>query len=135
VDVPELFLPSHPNPVHMLYVYGAGPLSADECFAGCMRESPDRIPLAELRGSEACQCLSSLNTGHPGRIATADASNSLLTFERCATLIKKSDVARQLEMAMITLVLYTTIDVVLFFKDRKLVEVFYDPTFSKSKMA
>ena len=57
------------------------------------------------------------------------------TFERCATLIKKSDVGRQLEMEMIKLVLYTTIDVVLFFKDRKLVEVFYDPIFSKSKMA
>lgn len=134
-DVHELFLPNHPNRVHMLYGYGAGRVSADECLAACMRQSPDRIFLAELRGNEAWEYLNSLNTGHPGSITTTHANNALQTFERCATLIKKSDVGRQLEMEMIKLVLYTTIDVVLFFKDRKLVEVFYDPIFSKSKMA
>lgn len=134
-DVHELFLPNHPNRVHMLYGYGAGRVSADECLAACMRQSPDRIFLAELRGNEAWEYLNSLNTGHPGSITTTHANNALQTFERCATLIKKSDVGRQLDMEMIKLVLYTTVDVVLFFKDRKLIEVFYDPIFSKSKMA
>ncbi|MBP8302435.1 MAG: P-type DNA transfer ATPase VirB11, partial [Planctomycetes bacterium] len=63
------------------------------------------------------------------------ANGALQTFERIATLVKKSEVGRQLDMEMIKLVLYSTIDVVLFFKDRKLVEVFYDPIFAKSKMA
>ena len=57
------------------------------------------------------------------------------TFERIATLIKKSEVGRQLDIEMIKLVLYTTLDVVLYFKDRKLVEIFYDPVFAKSKVA
>ena len=134
-DVHELFLDNHPNRVHMLYGYGAGRVTADECLASCMRQSPDRIFLAELRGNEAWEYLNSLNTGHPGSITTTHANNSLQTFERIATLVKKSDVGRQLDMEMIKLVLYTTIDVVLFFKDRKLVEVFYDPIFAKSKMA
>ena len=37
-------------------------------------------------------------------------------------------------MDMIKLVLHTTVDVVLFFHERKLIEVFYDPIFSKAKI-
>lgn len=134
-DVHEFFLDNHPNRVHMLYGYGAGRVTADECLASCMRQSPDRIFLAELRGNEAWEYLNSLNTGHPGSITTTHSNGALQTFERIATLVKKSEVGRQLDMEMIKLVLYSTIDVVLFFKDRKLVEVFYDPIFAKSKMA
>ncbi|WP_413154188.1 P-type DNA transfer ATPase VirB11 [Bartonella sp. cb54] len=133
-DVHELFLPNHPNHVHMIYGNSAGRVSADECLDACMRQSPDRIFLAELRGNEAWEYLNSLNTGHPGSITTTHANNALQTFERCATLIKRSEIGRQLDLQMIKQVLYTTIDVVLFFKDRKLSEVFYDPIFSKSKM-
>lgn len=134
-DVHELFLENHPNRIHMLYGYGAGRITADECLTSCMRLSPDRIFLAELRGNEAWEYLNSLNTGHPGSITTTHANNALQTFERVATLIKKSEVGRQLDMEMIKMVLYTTIDVVLYFQDRRLLEVFYDPIFSKSKLA
>jgi type IV secretion system protein VirB11 len=133
-DVHELFLENHPNCIHMLYGYGAGRITADECLAACMRLSPDRIFLAELRGNEAWEYLNSLNTGHPGSITTTHANSALQTFERIATLIKKSDVGRQLDIEMIKLVLHTTIDIVLFFNERKLIEVFYDPVFSKSKI-
>ncbi|EJF85250.1 P-type DNA transfer ATPase VirB11 [Candidatus Bartonella washoeensis] len=134
-DVHELFLPNHPNHVHMLYGDNVGRVSADECLDACMRQSPDRIFLAELRGNEAWEYLNSLNTGHPGSITTTHANNALQTFERCATLIKRSEVGRQLDLEMIKMVLYTTVDVVFFVKNRKLSEVFYDPIFSKSKMA
>ncbi|MET3559411.1 type IV secretion system protein VirB11 [Bartonella japonica] len=133
-DVHEIFLPNHPNHVHMIYGNGAGRVSADECLDACMRQSPDRIFLAELRGNEAWEYLNSLNTGHPGSITTTHANNALQTFERCATLIKRSEIGRQLDLEMIKMVLYMTVDVVLFFKDRKLSEVFYDPIFSKSKI-
>ncbi|EJE4644415.1 P-type DNA transfer ATPase VirB11 [Vibrio parahaemolyticus] len=134
-DVHELMLDNHPNVVPMLYGYGKGRYPADECLAACMRQTPDRIFLAELRGNEAWEYLNSLNTGHPGSITTVHANNALQTFERIATLVKKSEVGRQLDMEMIKLVLYTTIDVVLFFHERKLVEVFYDPIFAKKQMA
>ncbi|MBX4335917.1 P-type DNA transfer ATPase VirB11 [Bartonella raoultii] len=133
-DVHELFLPNHPNHVHMIYGNGAGRVPADECLDACMRQSPDRIFLAELRGNEAWEYLNSLNTGHPGSITTTHANNALQTFERCATLIKRSEVGRQLDIEMIKLVLYTTVDVILFVKNRQLSEVFYDPIFSKSKI-
>ncbi|WP_039758831.1 P-type DNA transfer ATPase VirB11 [Bartonella queenslandensis] len=134
-DVHELFLPNHPNHVNMIYGNNVGRVSAEECLDACMRQSPDRIFLAELRGNEAWEYLNSLNTGHPGSITTTHANSALQTFERCATLIKRSEVGRQLELEMIKIVLYTTVDVVLFFKDRKLSEVFYDPIFAKSKIA
>lgn len=134
-DVHELFLENHPNKIHMLYGYGSGRITADECLTSCMRLSPDRIFLAELRGDESWEYLNSLNTGHPGSITTTHANNAIQTFERVATLIKKSAVGRQLDMDMIRNVLYTTIDVVLYFENRKLKEVFYDPIFSKSKVA
>lgn len=133
-DVHELFLPEHPNRVHMLYGNGAGRVSADECLAACLRLSPDRIFLAELRGNETWEYLNSLNTGHPGSITTTHANNALQTFERVATLIKKSEIGRQLDLEMIKSILYTTLDVVLYFENRKLIEVFYDPIFAKSKL-
>jgi type IV secretion system protein VirB11 len=133
-DVHELMLPDHPNRVHMLYGEGQGRMTADACLASCMRQSPDRIFLAELRGNEAWEYLNSLNTGHPGAITSTHANNALQTFERIAMLVKKSEIGRQLELSMIRNVLFTTIDVVLFIRDRRLVEIFYDPIFSKSKM-
>lgn len=134
-DVHELFLPNHPNRVHMIYGAGNGRVSADECLASCMRQSPDRIFLAELRGDEAWEYVNSLNTGHPGSITTTHANGALQAFERVATLIKKSPVGRQLDIEMIKRVLYATVDVVLFFHERKLVEVFYDPSYAKSQLA
>ncbi len=133
-DVHELFLPKHPNRVHLLYGSGTGRVSADECLAACMRLSPDRIFLAELRGNEAWEYLNSLNTGHPGSITTTHANNAVQTFERVATLIKKSEIGRQLDLEMIKFILYTTLDVILYFENRKLIEVFYDPIFARLKL-
>lgn len=134
-DVHELFLENHKNRVHLLYGYGAGRISAQECLAACMRLLPDRIFLAELRGVEAWEYLNSLNTAHPGSITTTHANNAIQTFDRTASLIKISEIGRMLDMDLIKHVLHTTLDVVLYFSERKLVEVFYDPIFSKAKLA
>jgi type IV secretion system protein VirB11 len=134
-DVHELLLPRHPNRVHMLYGSGAGRIAAEECLAACLRQSPDRIFLAELRGSEAWEYLNALNTGHPGSITTTHANNAVQTFDRIATLVKASEVGRQLDLETIRRVLYATVDVVLFIRDRHLVEVFYDPVFARSGAA
>lgn len=132
-DVHELFLPQHPNVIALLYGQGTGRVSADECIAACMRATPDRIFLAELRGDEAWEYLMSLNTGHPGSITTTHANGALQTFERITTLIKKSSAGQHIGMEMIKQVLYTTMDIVLFVKDRQLTEIFYDPIFAKAK--
>lgn len=134
-DVHELFLKKHPNRVHMIYGNGKGRVTAVEALRSCMRQSPDRIILAELRGDEAWEYLGSLNTAHPGSISTTHANNATQTFQRVGTLIKQSDVGRALDYDMINRTLFSTIDVVLYFSERKLVEVFYDPVFKNKQWA
>jgi type IV secretion system protein VirB11 len=134
-DVHELALPNHPNRIHLMFGEGEGRVSADTCLAACMRLSPDRIFLAELRGSEAWEYVMSLNTGHPGSVTTTHANSAVQAFERIASLIKNSDVGRGLDVSEIRRVLHTTLDVVLSMAERKVTEIFYDPIFAKERMS
>lgn len=132
-DVHELAIPRHPNRVHLLFGDGPGRVTAEACLAACMRLSPDRIFLAELRGSEAWEYVLSLNTGHPGSVTTTHANGAVQVFERIACLIKNSEVGRGLNAAEIRRVLYGTLDVVLFMADRRVTEVFFDPFFAREQ--
>lgn len=131
-DVPELILPNHPNQVNMLFGDINGRLSAMECLRACMRQSPDRIFLAEIRGNESWDYINSLNTGHPGSISTVHANNAIQSFDRITSLIKQSETGQTLHVQFIKDFLYNTIDIVLFLHKRRVLEVFYDPIFSKS---
>ena len=56
-DVPELFLPSHPNHVHLFYPSEAkeednASVTAAALLKSCLRMKPTRILLAELRSGE-----------------------------------------------------------------------------------
>lgn len=130
-DVFELLI-KHPNHLALKYGDGEGHATAKECLAATMRLLPDRIFLAELRGDEAWDYLSTVsNSGHPGSITTVHADSAILAFSRIAMLIKQSPIGKMLDIELIQKVLYTSIDVVLFFHDRELVELFYDPIFKK----
>ena len=133
-DVHELALPNHPNRVHLMFGEGPGRVTAEACLAACMRLSPDRIFLAELRGGEAWEYVQSLNTGHPGSVTTTHANGAVQAFERIASLIKNSEVGRRLEVSEIRRVLHAALDVVLFVAERKVTEVFYDPIFARANM-
>lgn len=133
-DVHELDLPNHPNKVHMLYGNSAK-VTAEQALRSCMRQSPDRIFLAELRGNEAWEYINSLNTGHPGSITTTHANSAILTYSRIAALIKNSDTGSTLDYESIMRTLEQTVHIVLFIHARKLVEVFYDPIFARNKLA
>lgn len=132
-DVHELKLPSHPNRVHMMFGEGQGRISAKECLRAAMRMSPDRIFPAEIRGDEAWDYLNSLNTGHPGSIVTVHASSAIETYGRVFDLAIPG--ASGLDAEFVKDKIYSTIHITLYFHNRKLIEVFYDPIFSKSKMA
>ncbi len=134
-DVHELFLPNHQEVTHLFYGDGNGRISALACVAACMRITPERIFLAELRGPEAWDYTNALNTDHGGGITTTHANGAIEAFDRIATLIKNSEVGRTLEMPMIKHLLHTTIDVVLFMRARKVLQVFYDPMFKRRQMS
>lgn len=126
-DVHELYLPRHPNKVHLLYGTGQGQTSASECVAACMRSSPDRIFLSELRGPEAWDYLTALNTGHPGSVTTTHANSARDCFHRVALLIKQSGAGQQIDVQTLRDFLLGTLDIALYFSAFKLVEVYFNP--------
>ena len=126
-DVHELFLPNHPNRVHMIYGKGAGRMSATECIEATMRSSPDRIFLSELRGPEAWDYLNALNTGHPGSVTTTHANSARDTFERVALLVKQSAAGNQMDIDTIRRYLFSTLDISLYFANYKLTQVYFNP--------
>ena len=131
-DVHELVLPDHPDRLHIMFGDSPGRVTARQALAACMRASPDRIFLAELRSDEAWDYIASLNTGHPGAISTVHAGGALETFSRIANLILQSEAGRVLPPELVRHELYQTLNVTLHFHQRKLMEVFYDPIFAKS---
>jgi type IV secretion system protein VirB11 len=129
-DVHELFLNQHPNKVHLFYSRedeGGSKVSPKQALASCLRMKPDRILLAELRGDEAWEFIKSVNTGHPGSISTMHANGAYEAFEQLTALIKDSRTGAHLDTDYIQQRLFTTIDIVLFYHQRRLREIYYDP--------
>ena len=123
-DVHELTLPLHENKVHLFY---GDFVSAKDALKSCMRMKPDRILLTELRGDEAFDFISALNTGHPGAITTTHANNPLDAYGRIATLIKQSPVGLSLDWAHIYRQVVTSVDVMMQFSRTRMTELYYDP--------
>ncbi|MFY2610528.1 P-type DNA transfer ATPase VirB11 [Achromobacter ruhlandii] len=132
-DTHELTLPKHENKVHMIYER-KGPITPQICIESCMRQSADRILVSEIRGSEAWDYLTALNTGHEGGIATTHANNARATYSRLASLVKASEVGKTLDYQTIRDELTATIHLVLFLRRRKVVEVFYDPIYAREEL-
>lgn len=136
-DVHELFLNQHENKVHLYYARedeGGAKVTPKQALASCLRMKPDRILLAELRGDEAWEFIKSVNTGHPGSISTMHANGAFESFEQLTALIKDSRTGAHLDASYIKNRLFTTIDVVLFYHQRKLREIYYDPEFKRKQL-
>src|SRR3546814_7067367 len=126
-DVHELILPRHRNRVHLMYGGTRGRVSATESLAACMRLSPDRIFLAELRGPETWDYLAALNTGYPGSVTTTHSNGAADAFDRLAMLIKQSPTGGNLDLPTIQAFLRQTIDIVLHFERFRLKELLFEP--------
>ncbi|CAM5219997.1 Flp pilus assembly CpaF family ATPase OS=Castellaniella defragrans OX=75697 GN=HNR28_002328 PE=3 SV=1 [Castellaniella defragrans] len=126
-DVHELMLPRHRNRIHLMCGGTRGRVSATDSLAACMRLSPDRIFLAELRGPETWDYLAALNTGHPGSVTTTHANGAADTFDRLAVLIKQSPTGGNLDLETIQALLRQTVDIVLYFERFRLKELWFVP--------
>lgn len=123
-DTHELSLPKHPNRVHLFYKEH---ITAKMIIAACMRLKPDRIFLTELRGDEAWDYLSALNTGHAGGLTSVHANNAESVFYRIAQLAKESATGRTMDYDFILNTVRSTIDIVCFFHRTHMTELYYDP--------
>jgi len=136
-DTPELPLPQHPNHVHLLYSkdgQGVSTTTPKSLLESCLRMKPDRILLAELRGSEAYYYLRNVASGHPGSITTIHSDSARMAFVSLRLLVKETPHIA-LETDDINMLLYTLIDVVVQMKHRKVTEVYYDPMKKRQGLA
>ncbi len=74
-DTHEVGSDDHDEIGYLVYGEQEGRLSARECLRTCMRLSPDRIFLTELRDDAAWDYIKSANTGHPGSIFSAHSNS------------------------------------------------------------
>ncbi|WP_395009132.1 P-type DNA transfer ATPase VirB11 [Undibacterium sp.] len=137
-DVHEVSLKSHENKVHLFFAReeeGGEKPSPKEALAACLRMEPSRILLAELRGDEAWEFIKNVGTGHGGSITTAHAGGAWEAFEQLASLVKDSKTGAHLDIEYIKRRLYSVIDIVLFYDQKKLREIYYDPEFKQQNLA
>lgn len=145
-DVPELFLPNHPNHVHLFY-----PSESDEkslvtpakLLKSCLRMKPTRILLAELRGGETFDFVNIAASGHGGSITSIHAGSCDLAFERLALMILQNPQGRTLPYDVIRRLLFMVIDIIIHVDNdescdannlgRHITEIWFDPESKKNK--
>lgn len=86
-DVLEI-RPSQPNAVSLVVNKNA---SSSDLLKACLRFRPERIIMGELRGAEAYDFLSAINSGHPGGISTLHAASPEAALSRLALMVLQAD--------------------------------------------
>lgn len=77
-----------PNLVAMRTKDGVASLS--DLVKSSLRLRPDRIPIGEVRGSEALDLLKAWGTGHPGGIGTIHANTAIGALRRFEQLVQEA---------------------------------------------
>lgn len=139
-DTPELFLPDHPNHVHLFYKSEANEedgaiVTPASLLKSCLRMKPTRILLAELRSGETYDFLNVAASGHRGSITSVHAGSCDLAFERLALMVLQNRQGRQLPYPVIRRLLHLVVDVVVHITNdtdeggfgRNITELWYDP--------
>ncbi|HET9258498.1 MAG TPA: CpaF family protein [Acidimicrobiia bacterium] len=107
-DAAELALPGHvvrleARPAN---AEGAGAITIRSLVRSALRLRPDRLIVGEVRGPEALDLISALNTGHRGSLTTVHANSPREAMLRLETLalsagdVSESVVRRQLRAAV-----------------------------------
>jgi pilus assembly protein CpaF len=68
-------------------IEGKGEVGQRELIKNCLRMRPDRIILGEVRGAEAIDMLTAMNTGHDGSLGTVHANNTRDALARFETMV------------------------------------------------
>lgn len=141
-DVREIFI-SHSNIVHLLYSKGGQSLAKvtpADLITSCMRMKPDRVLLAELRGSESYDFLKLLTTGHSGSITSYHAASCQDALARFVLMAKEHIEAAAYQDVALKRLMMTAIDIVAHLKavpifengvqigkKRVMTEIYFDP--------
>ena len=69
---------------------GKGEINQQDLVKNCLRMRPERIILGEIRGGEALDMLSAMNTGHDGSMSTLHANNPREAISRLENMCAMS---------------------------------------------
>lgn len=137
-DTPELAL-DHPNRVHLFYSSedrdaAGATVTPTTLLRSCYRMRPDRILLAEIRGSEAAEFLAAASSGHAGSITSVHAGSCDLALDRMAQMIGQTRMGAGTPRATIEQDLAAVVDIVVHMdndtasgRGRHVTEIRYDP--------
>lgn len=89
---------------------GAGEITLQQLVRSALRLRPDRIILGEVRGPEALDLVSALNTGHQGSMSTVHANSPEEALWRIETLALSGD--RRVSEPTVRRQLMSAVDVV-----------------------
>lgn len=128
----------HENVVRLIYSKGNQGLSTatvEQLLECCLRLTPTRIVLGEIRGEEAYTFLDTIYSGHDGCITSMHASSPYDAFERLKIMIKKSEIGRAFNDTTLDKFIYNKIDVILQWKRnrgrRYISDIYYNPDFQR----
>ncbi|MDB5824014.1 MAG: VirB11 protein [Herminiimonas sp.] len=83
--------PVQPNCVRLSYAChqatGHVPVTPTNLLRSCMRLTPDRVIMGEIRGPEAVEFLNMLNTGHKGTLTTIHTDSPAEMYDRFGELM------------------------------------------------
>ena len=91
-DLPELQCPADDySPMFTMQESTAGGVrfNMTRLLADCMRRSPDRIVIGEVRDGAAYTMLKAWNTGHPGGACTVHANDAVSGLQRIKSLAQE----------------------------------------------
>jgi pilus assembly protein CpaF len=100
-DAAELYL-GQPHVVRLESrpptIEGRGEVTIRDLLKNALRMRPDRIVIGEVRGAEALDLLTALNTGHDGALSTVHASSASDALDRVEVLSLMAGIGLPLEV-------------------------------------
>ena len=121
-DTEEISFYAHKNFVQLFYPSEAkynDPLTSATLLKSCLRMTPRRILLAELRGGEAYDYLDILSSGHGGSMTSIHAGTVESAFNRLSRMARKNPFASNESAEDIKEEFKDVIDVIINIKEHK----------------
>ncbi|MEO3944577.1 ATPase, T2SS/T4P/T4SS family [Gorillibacterium sp. CAU 1737] len=104
---------------------GRGEITIRDLIRSSLRMRPNRILVGEVRGAEALDMLSAMNTGHEGSISTGHANSSIDMLSRLETMVLSG---AELPLAVVRKQIASALDILIHLsrmrdKSRKVTEI------------
>lgn len=136
-DSPEIALPKHKNIVNLFYeseaIESSKKVTPRALIASTLRMKPDRIILAELRGSETYDFINAVSTGHKGSLTSLHASSIPEAKQRLLMMMKGHELANSYSTEELRDLIDNNIDVYVTMESHKGSRFFKDVYFNIDK--